>query len=89
MATPHVGGIAGLVLNAAPSLGVADYHRDDHDFGSSLVGVASPPAGQGGGWALGCQGRQGWLRDGARVPGLGPGRACVYSQWWLLLSDYP
>ena len=38
MATPHVGGIAGLVLNAAPSLGVADYHRDDHDFGSSLVG---------------------------------------------------
>ena len=38
MATPHVGGIAGLVINAAPSLGVADYHRDDHDFGSSLVG---------------------------------------------------
>ena len=38
MATPHVGGIAGLVLNAAPSLGVADYHRDDHDFGHSLVG---------------------------------------------------
>ena len=38
MATPHVGGIAGLVLDAAPSLKVADYHRDDHDFGSSLVG---------------------------------------------------
>ena len=38
MATPHVGGIAGLLLNAAPSLGVADYHRDDHDEGSSLVG---------------------------------------------------
>ena len=38
MATPHVGGIAGLVLNAAPSLGVADYHRDDHDFANSLVG---------------------------------------------------
>ena len=38
MATPHVGGIAGLVLNVAPSLGVADYHRDDHDFGDSLVG---------------------------------------------------
>ena len=38
MATPHVGGIAGLVLNVAPSLGVADYHRDDHDFGNSLVG---------------------------------------------------
>ena len=38
MATPHVGGMAGLLLNAAPSLGVADYHRDDHDFGDSLVG---------------------------------------------------
>ena len=38
MATPHVGGMAGLLLDAAPSLGVADYHRDDHDFGDSLVG---------------------------------------------------
>ena len=38
MATPHVGGIAGLLLDAAPSLTVADYHRDDHDEGSSLVG---------------------------------------------------
>ena len=38
MATPHVGGIAGLLLDAAPSLGVADYHRDDHDEGDSLVG---------------------------------------------------
>jgi len=38
MATPHVGGMAGLLLDAAPSLGVADYHRDDHDFGTSLVG---------------------------------------------------
>ena len=38
MATPHVGGIAGLLLNAAPSLTVADYHRDDHDEGDSLVG---------------------------------------------------
>tara|TARA_B110000444_G_scaffold60463_1_gene56416 strand:- start:59581 stop:62109 length:2529 start_codon:yes stop_codon:yes gene_type:complete len=38
MATPHVGGMAGLILNVAPSLGVADYHRDDHDEGSSLVG---------------------------------------------------
>ena len=38
MATPHVGGMAGLLLDVAPSLGVADYHRDDHDFGSSLVG---------------------------------------------------
>jgi len=38
MATPHDGGMAGLLLDAAPSLGVADYHRDDHDFGDSLVG---------------------------------------------------
>jgi len=38
MATPHVGGMAGLILQIAPSLGVADYHRDDHDEGSSLVG---------------------------------------------------
>ena len=38
MATPHVGGMAGLILDIAPSLGVADYHRDDHDFGDSLVG---------------------------------------------------
>ena len=38
MATPHVGGMAGLMLDVAPSLGAADYHRDDHDFGSSIVG---------------------------------------------------
>ena len=38
MATPHVGGMAGLLINVAPSLGVADYHREDHDFGDSLVG---------------------------------------------------
>ena len=38
MATPHVGGMAGLILDVAPSLGVADYHREDHDFGNSLVG---------------------------------------------------
>ena len=37
MATPHVGGLAGLLLDVAPSLSVADYHRDDHDEGSSLV----------------------------------------------------
>ena len=30
--------MAGLILNVAPSLGVADYHREDHDFGDSLVG---------------------------------------------------
>ena len=46
MATPHVGGIAGLLLNAAPSLGVADYHRDDHDEGSSLVGGEGTAYGQ-------------------------------------------
>ena len=38
MATPHVGGMAGLILEVAPSLGVADYHREDHDEGDSLVG---------------------------------------------------
>ena len=38
MATPHVGGMAGILLDVAPSLGAADYHRDDHDFGDSLVG---------------------------------------------------
>ena len=37
MATPHVGGIAGMLLDVAPSLAAADYHRDDHDEGSSLV----------------------------------------------------
>ena len=37
MATPHIGGIATLLIDAAPSLGVADYHRDDHDEGTSLV----------------------------------------------------
>lgn len=37
MATPHVGGMAGILLDVAPSLGAADYHRDDHDFGDSLV----------------------------------------------------
>ena len=38
MATPHVGGMAGVILDIAPSLGVADYHREDHDEGDSLVG---------------------------------------------------
>ncbi len=37
MATPHIGGIATLLIDAAPSLGVADYHREDHDEGISLV----------------------------------------------------
>ncbi|MEK9651981.1 MAG: S8 family serine peptidase [Poseidonia sp.] len=44
MATPHVGGMAGMLLDVAPSLGVADYHRDDHDFGDSQVGGDSTAA---------------------------------------------
>ena len=36
MATPHIGGIATLLLAAAPSLGVADYQIEDHDEGNSL-----------------------------------------------------
>ena len=30
--------MAGILIDVAPSLGAADYHRDDHDFGDSLVG---------------------------------------------------
>ena len=44
MATPHVGGMAGIILDVAPSLGVADYHREDHDEGDSLVGGESTAA---------------------------------------------
>ena len=44
MATPHVGGMAGLLIDAAPSLGVADYHRDDHDEIDSQVGGAGTAA---------------------------------------------
>ena len=36
MATPHIGGIATLLLAAAPSLGVANYQVEDHDYESSL-----------------------------------------------------
>ena len=42
MATPHVGGMAGLILDIAPSLGVADYHREDHDFGDSFNSSLDP-----------------------------------------------
>ena len=35
MATPHIGGIATLLLAAAPSLGAADYQIEDHDEGNS------------------------------------------------------
>ena len=44
MATPHVGGIAGILIDVAPSLGVADYHRDDHDEGDSQVGGSGSAA---------------------------------------------
>ena len=36
MATPHIGGIATLLLAAAPSLGVANYQVEDHDYENSL-----------------------------------------------------
>ena len=36
MATPHIGGIATLLLAAARSLGTADYQIEDHDEGESL-----------------------------------------------------
>ena len=36
MATPHIGGIATLLLAAAPSLGAAHYQIEDHDEGESL-----------------------------------------------------
>ncbi len=36
MATPHIGGIATLLLAAAPSLGVANYQIEDHDHQESM-----------------------------------------------------
>ena len=36
MATPHIGGIATLLLAAAPSLGVANYQIEDHDSENSM-----------------------------------------------------
>jgi hypothetical protein len=42
MATPHIGGIAALLIGAAPSLGAADYQREDHDSGTSLVTGENP-----------------------------------------------
>ena len=44
MATPHVGGMAGVILDIAPSLGESSYHREDHDEGDSLVGVRAQAA---------------------------------------------
>ena len=37
MATPHIGGIATMLIAAAPSLRAADYHHEDHDIGTSEV----------------------------------------------------
>ena len=42
MATPHIGGIATVLLDVAPSLRTADYHRDDHDEGTSMVTGEAP-----------------------------------------------
>ena len=42
MATPHIGGIATLLIAAAPSLGVADYKIEDLDEGQSQYFDASP-----------------------------------------------
>ena len=36
MATPHIGGIATLLIAAAPSLGVANYQIEDHDNENSM-----------------------------------------------------
>ena len=52
MATPHIGGIATLLIDAAPSLGVADYHREDHDEGISLVTGSEPQGLQIEGWNI-------------------------------------
>ena len=37
MATPHIGGIATVLIGVAPSLGTADYQYDDHDEGTAMV----------------------------------------------------
>ncbi len=42
MATPHIGGIATLLIAAAPSLGVANYQIEDHDEGQSQYFDESP-----------------------------------------------
>ncbi len=51
MATPHIGGVAGLLLDVAPSLRAASYHSDDHDQGDSLVmGAGAAAYGQFDAW---------------------------------------
>ncbi len=42
MATPHIGGIATVLISVAPSLGVADYQHEDHDAGISMVTGDTP-----------------------------------------------
>jgi len=37
MATPHIGGIATVLIDVAPSLGAAHYQYEDHDEGTSMV----------------------------------------------------
>ena len=37
MATPHIGGIATVLIDVAPSLGTAWYQYEDHDEGTALV----------------------------------------------------
>ena len=37
MATPHIGGIATVLIDVAPSLGTAWYQYEDHDEGSAMV----------------------------------------------------
>ncbi|MEC9089960.1 MAG: S8 family serine peptidase [Candidatus Thermoplasmatota archaeon] len=37
MATPHIGGIATVLIDVAPSLGTAHYQYEDHDEGTALV----------------------------------------------------
>ncbi len=37
MATPHIGGIATVLIDVAPSLTVANYQYEDHDEGISMV----------------------------------------------------
>tara|TARA_B100000579_G_scaffold318378_1_gene267899 strand:+ start:148 stop:2607 length:2460 start_codon:yes stop_codon:yes gene_type:complete len=37
MATPHIGGIATVLIDVAPSLGTAWYQYEDHDEGTAMV----------------------------------------------------
>jgi len=50
MATPHIGGIATVLINVAPSLGAATYQYEDHDEGVSLVTGEAPQGVQDPNW---------------------------------------